>query len=78
MSYCKGKTTHFRLTCVVQKTSSLLKFFIGYLINKEITEACIRIAVLITISKKNVFFTQKGKKYCYTTCSKTKLQLFKT
>jgi len=37
----------------------LLKLFIGYLINKEITEACIRIAMLITISG-NVFFTQKG------------------
>lgn len=61
------------------KTSLLLKFFIGYLINKEITEACIRIAMLITISeeKKNVFFKQKGKKYFYCICNKTKLQLFK-
>ena len=45
------------------KTSLVLKFFIGYLINKEIIEACIRIAMLISISKKKiVFFTQKGKK----------------
>lgn len=45
------------------KTSLVLIFFIGYLINKEIIEACIRIAMLISISKKKiVFFTQKGKK----------------
>ena len=45
------------------KTSLVLKFFIGYLINKEIIEASIRIAMLISISKKKiVFFTQKGKK----------------
>lgn len=45
------------------KTSLVLKFFIGYLINKEIIEAAIRIAMLISISKKKiVFFTQKGKK----------------
>ena len=45
------------------KTSLVLKFFIGYLINKEIIEASIRIAMLISISKKKiVFFIQKGKK----------------
>ena len=43
------------------KTSLVLKFFIGYLINKEIIEACIRIAMLISISKKkNCVFHTKG------------------
>lgn len=61
------------------KTSLVLKFFIGYLINKEIIEACIRIAMLISISKKKIVFSHKRvKKYFYSICSKTKLQLFKT
>ena len=41
------------------KTSLVLKFFIGYLINKEIIEACIRIAMLISISKKKLCFSHK-------------------